>query len=426
MKTGGKMPHTVLFVDDEKSILSSLTRVFRKDGYGLLMAESGEDALELLNHNRVAVVVSDQKMPGMGGAEFLRKVKERSPETVRLLLTGQADMNEVVSAINGGEIYRYVAKPWDDDEFRQVVKAAVERYDLIEENKELTRTTMKQNQELYELNQGLEAKVDEKTRKIRENIFSFVKLCADLIELYDQHIGGHSKRVSVLSRELAKRMGLNDSETEIITTAALLHNIGLIGVPREILDKNEEDLPENEKALLMHNPKLSQDLLFSIDQFKQVGLIIRSHMETYDGRGYPDKLRGEEIHIGSRILSVCKAYDKLRHGRSPLSNADAIARIRHGRGNRFDPQAVDAFLEFAHNIKDEEHSEGQRQAPLYKSIPVTEIKEGMMLTKNLVTGRGRLLVTSGTMLSDALVGKVLNFHKLDPITESVQVAINPN
>lgn len=420
----------ILFVDDEKNILGSLSRVFRKEGYGIMLAESGECGLDLLRHNSVAVVVSDQRMPGMGGVEFLKRVREASPDTVRMMLTGQADMAEITGAINEGGVYRYITKPWDDEELKHIVKAAVERYSLLEENRRLQEATMKQNAELYELNQTLEAKVEEKTKKLRESFFSFVGLCADMIELHDQLSGGHCKRVAVLSRGLGQRLGLKGFELEALWAAALLHEIGLIGVPREVLDKPEGELLDSERALIRNNPALSQEIIARIDTLRQSGLVVRSHMESFDGSGYPDRLKGAEINYGSRILSICREYDRLRHARHPYSKVEALAAIERGRARRFDPDVLEAFLKFASEIKDGDESQmtahvRNTMLQVNMKVEIQDIAPGMVLAKPLASGRGRLLVGQGTVLTEALIEKVLNFHKIDPITDPVEVLAQP-
>lgn len=415
------MNNTLMFVDDEKNILNSLTRIFRKEGYNILLAESGESAIELLRNNQVAVVVSDNKMPGMNGTELMHKVKERSPDTIRFMLTGCLDVMTVMEAVNKGEVHRYITKPWDDEELKLTIKAAVERYNLIEENKRLSEVTKRQNAMLEEMNHGLEAKVEEKTRKIWENFFAFVGLCADLIELHDPFSGGHSKRVAEASRALAAAMGLNDAESGVVWAAALLHNIGLVGVPKEALEKAEGELQEGEKALLRNNPVLSQELLSKIDTLRQVGVIIRSHMESFDGSGYPDRLHGEEIHLGARIIAVCKAYDTLRHGKRALSRRDALVMIERERGRRFDPAVVDAFVAIAPDLKEDAAPGPGHKGPVCLEIKISEVQPGMVLAKDLKTDRGRLLVTKGTVLSSALIEKVLNFNRIDPITGHVLV-----
>ena len=416
----------ILFVDDEKNILGSLSRVFRKEGYGILLAESGETGLDMLRHNRVAVVVSDQRMPGMGGVEFLKKAGEASPDTVRMMLTGQADMADIAGAINDGGVYRYITKPWDDEEIKLVIRAAAERYNLLAENRWLQQTTMKQNAELYELNQTLEARVEEKTRKVRESFFAFVGLCADMIELHDQLSGGHCKRVALLSRGLGQALEIKGDELEALWAAALLHEIGLIGVPREVLEKTEGELVVSERALLRNNPALSQEIVGKIDTLRQVGLIIRSHMENYDGSGYPDGLKGDEINYGSRILGICREYDRLRHDRKPCSKIEALAAIEHGMGRRFHPEVVTAFLKFISETKDAGDKKEARHDiicdnPDNVKVDIHDMRPGMVLVKSLVSGSGRLLVAQGTVLTEALIEKVLNFHRLDPITGLVEI-----
>lgn len=423
------MNANILFVDDEKNILGSLSRVFRKEGYGIMLAESGECGLDLLRNNSVAVVVSDQRMPGMGGVEFLKRVREASPDTVRMMLTGQADFSDITGAINEGGVYRYITKPWDDEELKHIVRAAVERHDLVVENRRLQDATMTQNAKLYELNQTLETRVEEKTKKLRESFFSFVGLCADMIELHDQLSGSHCKRVAVLSRGLGQSLGLKGFELEALWAAALLHEIGLIGVPREVLEKHEGELMDSERALIRNNPALSQEIIAKIDILRQSGLIVRSHMECFDGSGYPDRLKGDEVNYGSRILSICREYDRLRHARHPYSKVEALAAIERGRGRRFDPDVTEAFLKFASETKDGDENQlaahNKNTVPVNMKVEIYAIAPGMVLTKPLASGRGRLLVGQGTVLTDALIEKVLNFHKIDPITDPVEVLAQP-
>ncbi|MCJ7602313.1 MAG: response regulator, partial [Desulfobulbaceae bacterium] len=163
--------HTILFVDDEKSILKALRRIFLDDNYHVLTAGNGQEALDLLNAGeKPAVIISDQRMPGMGGAEFLARAREILPESIRMVLTGYADINAAMEAINRGGIYRYILKPWDDEELRLAVRDAVLLFDLVEENKRLAMELEKNNLALVELNASLEQKVAERTRALRQII----------------------------------------------------------------------------------------------------------------------------------------------------------------------------------------------------------------------------------------------------------------
>ena len=158
----------MLFVDDEPGILSSLRRLFRPHGYRILVAESGALGLAELEKTPVDLVISDMRMPEMDGATFLKAVRQRWPDTVRILLTGYADVTSTVAAINEGEIYRYVSKPWDDNEIVKTVREALEGYQLKMENRRLTALTQSQNEELKGLNASLEQKVAERTAELRQ------------------------------------------------------------------------------------------------------------------------------------------------------------------------------------------------------------------------------------------------------------------
>ena len=156
-------PFTILLVDDEINILKALNRLLRTDGYRLLTAGSGVDALIIMAREPVDLVISDMRMPEMDGAIFLAKVRQNWPDTIRILLTGHADMVQTVAAINQGEIYRYIAKPWDDQELLILVRQALEQLHLRRENQRLLRLTAEQNEALKEANNTLEMKVAQRT-----------------------------------------------------------------------------------------------------------------------------------------------------------------------------------------------------------------------------------------------------------------------
>lgn len=269
--------------------------------------------------------------------------------------------------------------------------------------------------ELVDLSQGLERAVSEQTREIRENFFVFVRLFTDLMELFDATVGGHCKRIAVMARGLAEKMGLSLNDAELIEAAANLHTIGLIGLPRNIFHKSVKSLTERERALLRHNPVLSQRLLSSIDILKQAGLIIRSHMEHYDGTGFPDGLRREEIPMGAKILAVCKLYETLRHREeNPLLRLDAIAVVQRESGKSLDPEVVNSFVEFL---------KGSKEDKLRQRIAVADVKSGMLLDSDLVTARGMLLVPKGRRLTADLLEKIMNIDKIDPIVTAAMVLV---
>jgi len=174
-------PRTLLLVDDEPNIVSALKRTLRRDGYSILTASSAEEGLSLLAGNKIGVIISDQRMPHMTGADFLRKVKALYPKTLRLVLSGYTELESVTSAINEGAIYKFLTKPWDDDQLRDNIREAFEYYEMEQENQRLTRELQQSNDELFRLNQTLEQQVMQKTREIVHNI-NMLEISQEILE----------------------------------------------------------------------------------------------------------------------------------------------------------------------------------------------------------------------------------------------------
>lgn len=175
------MEPALLLVDDEENILSALVRLLRRDGYRILRANGGAAGLALLEKEDVAVIVSDQRMPEMSGVEFLTRVKELYPQTVRIALSGYTDLNSVTSAINNGAIYKFLTKPWDDELLRRNVREAFEHYHLRRENERLTVALQHANEELQTLNRDLEQRVRDQTEELTRN-FRTLEAAQDILE----------------------------------------------------------------------------------------------------------------------------------------------------------------------------------------------------------------------------------------------------
>ncbi|TDN47766.1 ATP-binding response regulator [Azoarcus indigens] len=157
---------TLLLVDDEGNILSAMKRLLRRDGYRILSAAGGEEALALLDREAVDVIVSDQRMPGMSGVEFLRRARLCHPHTVRIVLSGYTELQSVTSAINEGAVYKFLTKPWDDEQLRANIAEAFRHKALLDENRRLTDTLAQRNQELAEANLQLQRLLDDREHSI--------------------------------------------------------------------------------------------------------------------------------------------------------------------------------------------------------------------------------------------------------------------
>lgn len=412
-------PARLLCVDDEPSILSALKRVFRPHGYTVFTATSGKEGLAILEREPIDVVISDMRMPEMDGAQFLEQVFQRWPETKRILLTGYADAAATIAAINLGKIWRYVAKPWHDDELVLTVQQAIAHRQLKQENARLAELTRQQNEELKALNAQLEAKVAERTealqktlasleaahRELKLSFLTMVQVMIGLFELHSRSLAGHSRRVADTARQLARALECDEAETQDIVLAALLHDIGKFGLPEHLLGKPYNVLTPNERAQVMQHPQRGETVLMAIPQLKNAALLVRHHHECFDGSGFPDHLAGLAIPLGARILAVANDFDALQMGTlvsRPLKPAEARTFILENRGKRYDPAVVDAFLaQLAGQIPEE-----VREMPMRPGT----LRPGMVLTRDLLHPEGYLLLAKGQVVDETIIKQLLKIE----------------
>lgn len=410
----------ILCVDDEPNILSSLRRLFRAQGYEVLLAESGMDGLKILETERVDIVISDMRMPEMSGAQFLEHVRERWPDTLRLLLTGYADIQSILDAINRGEIYRYITKPWDDHDIALIVRHALERKALEQEKQRLEALTQIQNEELKLLNASLEAKVDKRTaelkkahdellvfnEKLKNNFLTSIKVFSNLIEMRGDNLAGHSRRVADLARRIAVRMGMDGREVQEVFIAGLLHNIGKIGFSDDLLALPVSMMNGEHLSLYRKYPIRGEQLLMPLEDLRAAAKLVRSHQERFDGEGFPDRLSGFNIPVGARILAVASDYDNLQIGtfaQRRLRPDEAYTLIIQSRGKRYDPAVVAAFEEA---VSGKTVREPVQEEPLSPSA----LRTGMVTTRDLVTRDGFLLLSTDHVLNDRLIQQLIDFE----------------
>ena len=422
---------TLLCVDDEANILSALKRLFRPCGYRVLTAPSGEQGLKLLGEAAVDLVISDMRMPEMDGARFLEQVRERWPDTMRILLTGYSDITSTIAAVNRGEIYRYVSKPWVDDDVVMVVRQALELKGLEREKARLVELTRQQNLELAKLNAGLENIVAQRTaalnqaldslgqahQKLKKSFLTSITVFSNLIDLR-QGTAAHSRRVADLARRLAQRLKVGDSELQDITVAALLRDIGKLALPDRLVTKPVEVLNLDERREFTKHPVKGQAALMALAELAGAARLIRSQHERYDGMGYPDRLSGAAIPQGARILAVASDYDGLQRGlvtNRCLTPTQAQAFIVDGRGKRYDPDVVDVFVDTVWVTP------GQPAPVAEEKITPARLKSGMVLTRDLVTRDGILLLSRDYVLDAALIANIRGYEENDANPVNVYV-----
>ncbi len=363
--------HTVLFVDDEVNILKALQRLLRHEPIQVLTASTPADAFELVDRYEPQVVVSDQRMPQMNGVDFLSAVRDRHGDIVRMMLTGYTDMTIAVEAINKGEIYRLITKPWNDDELKATLRQAFDHFDLKAEIKRLNQVTREQNFKLQDMNRNLEEKVrdrtkqlDGKNQELRTAYIQTIRALAEAIDAKDAYTRGHSERVAVYSSRIARQMSLRKDMIERIYFAGLLHDVGKIGVPDAIITKPDR-LTEAEYAEIMRHPEIGAKILEPVEFLRSVVPCVRHHHEWFDGcsRGYPDRLAGDQIPLPSRVIVVADTVEAMtsdRPYRKALPLEAVTAELHKFSGTQFDPVVVDAFLTLLEHEGESFISKGQK------------------------------------------------------------------
>jgi response regulator RpfG family c-di-GMP phosphodiesterase len=415
-----KPSHPILLVDDEEIVLVALRDTLVREGYQVVTSPHAVHALSILKEQKFSVVITDHQMPMVTGLEFLAQVKDIQPDASRILITAVLNLNTVIDAINKGEIYRFVVKPWLREELLATVKSAVQRYELIASHADLHGEALAMNEKLNQLNRELEAQVakvaeqnqrlQELTRAQEENLRQSVELCVKTMQTFYPTLGSQARRVFELCTAMAKSLGLPPEQAQTLEISAWIHDIGLVGVPRQLIkrwEESPESLSENETALIQHHPILGEELAVFVHHLQGVGPTIRGHHERFDGEGYPDGLQGENIPWLARLLAVAVAYAE-----SDLGAKGAAEMISQGSATAFDPEAVRAFL----------RSLPKAVVPgKQREVLLSELRPGMVLAQGIYTSTGILLMPDGQRLTATYIDKLLNHHRINPITQSLLV-----
>ncbi|NUT87913.1 response regulator [Pseudomonas corrugata] len=427
---------TVLLVDDEESILNSLRRLLRSQPYEILLADSGAKALEILKERPVDLVMTDARMPNMDGATLLAQIRKLYPSTLRILLTGYADVDMMTKAINEGGLYRYLSKPWNDDELVQALRQALAHQHSENERQRLEALNREQNQQLKTLNVTLEKRVASRTAELQQT--------ADMLDLaYEElkrsYVTGTevfslianlrlpkakqtNRQIIELIRVYSRLHFLDESTDRDLTMAAALYNIGKLSWTDNMMVTPSDLLHHNELDLYRSYPKQSESLLMTLDPMKDAARIILHHQERWDGSGFPDHLKGEAIPFGSRLLKLAVDFIELQRGlilERQMNSDEALVYIRKYAGKLYDPDMVEDFIKAcAEYLEDVTLSD-----PTVKVMTTRELASGMVLARNLNADNGMLLLNAGKVLSAPLVDKLIAFEAMEGARYSVFVKI---
>lgn len=429
-------PIRVLCVDDEENILKSIRRLLAEEDIETLTATSGEQGLEILQSiDGIGVIVSDQRMPGLCGTEFLQQAREIAPDVPRIMLTGYADITATIDAINKGGSYRYISKPWNDEELIRTIQDAIGHYRIILENRKLSELVRKQNEELQEWNANLKSRVLEQTASIRVKINELHELndklkknyegsllaFSGLMELRDQESRNHCRNVADISVLVAKQIGCDPEVIETVRVSALLHDIGKIGISDTLLQGEIETLLPAEKKEYQLHPVRGQTAIDSVEDLRPVGILIRHHHENYDGSGFPDRLAGNDIPLGARILAIADAVDR-QFSKAQGDNGIEMTtkEISRHLGTRFDP-ALFPYVEEAVEAKYRDLS--KQDGMVEREVLPGELRRGLLVTQDVRSGTGLLLLAAGERLDEWNIQALKRYYHIDPPEGGITVLI---
>jgi putative two-component system response regulator len=326
----GKM--AVTLVDDEPTVLDVMARAARAWRFECQAASSAEQAVDLLERRLTPIVVTDLSMPGRGGLWLVREVQRRWPEVAVIVLTAGLDTDDAVGECLRAGAHQYFVKPIKLDEFRHALQA--------------TLKSCRQKRARERDRRRLERIANRRTAQLRHTFLCAIASLARTLEARDPYTSGHSRRVRQYSLRLADALGVDAQLRKQLSLAAMLHDIGKVGVPEAVLNKPGA-LTSEELDLVREHPVIGERILSPIIRNQTILAAIRGHHERFDGGGYPDGLRGEAIPYLARLITVADCYDALtssRAYRGAMPPAKALEIIRAGVGTQFDPPIAETFL----------------------------------------------------------------------------------
>ena len=412
----------ILVVDDEQVVLTSLRMTLEREGYEVIASGSPLKALELVREREFAVIISDQRMPEMMGLDFLVACHKLRPHSSRILMTAVLSLPTIVEAINKGEIFRFIAKPWLREELTTTIKNAYQRYDLTLANELLQIETARLNTRLQEANASLETRVlelaganaqlDIVNRDLASNFDHSLDLCTRILSTFDPLLAGQTKALIAISAQMAETEHFTAEEKHVLRTSARLCDLGLIGVNRDMLRTFRlapNKLSERELEVLHNHPIYSQTLAAYVDSRPALGETIRAHHEQFDGGGYPDGLSGSSIPWTARCLGVAVCFVECG-----LPKNQAIDRVLELSGTALDPEAVRLFLKVTHLLN---------LPRTVREVMLDDLRPGMVLASGIFSPHGMLLISEGQALSAPMIAKIQNHNFVSPISQRLLVQV---
>jgi len=445
-KSKFKYKHSVLILDDEPGILKAIKRVLRKIQCESVLTTNPKEAAGLIKNRKppFSLIISDQRMPEIQGAQFLEYARKLSPYSVRYLITGYTEIDTLIDAINKGGIHRFIAKPWDEDDLIRAVEDGLRQYEIFLENRRLMAIVARQNKALSIANDDLEKRIEERTSEIQkknndlesknqeltDSIFNTIRTLDVIISTIDRDLSLHGQRVADIAIKLGQKLGFSNEELRILEISALLHDIGVLSMQEPLRSFNTRDPKHSDSKKYFAHPETGEDILKPIPQLHKCSAIVRHHHENYDGSGFPDRLEGGNIPIESRIIAIADNYDKLHMNRNKrnevvkrfmtsrnLSKSEMprtklmenaiLYNLQQSTFTLFDPDVLKVMTEL---IK-----AGSLDYSIEMDVEPEDLQVGDVIQAPLYTESGNLIFEKDTLINHIKLEKLMEIIKLQKL-----------
>ena len=405
----------ILIVNDEHEIRKRLAEILGQAGYATFMIDNGASALNYLEKEPVGLVLYTLHAENETEKNLIREIKVRNPEVAVIILSKPETEFSSLNFIQVG-VDSFLPVDVDKNFLVSNITAVLEKHRITIDEHDLIK-----NLERTLENRSLEL---DRCKKLREQNFSeTIKAFVGLLDTRDQFLGSHLKRVATFSKAISERYDIKDRVKYEIEIAALLHDIGKIGIPDVILQKTQDyfalsRLTNKERDIVRRHPIIGQEAVEMIDVLKHIGIYIRHHHEHFDGSGYPDGLKGFYIPLGSRILRVADAYDRIVFGVEKVKQKSArelfLKHLKKYTGYLYDPEVVKNFLSF---LREMQKKESIRE----KRISVDDLNPGMVLSRDVLTRGGVLLISQFETIGENEIKSLKRFQRANLLIDGITI-----
>ena len=410
----------ILIIDDEEIVLLAISESLKPEGYHIVTTTKPEKGIELLKKQEFAVIISDHHMPGMTGLEFFAEANKIQPMASRILITGVLTLKVVVDAINKGEIFRFIAKPWIREELLATVKNAIHRYELMSQNYRLQRQTqdsnsqlVRRNEELERINKDLQNRVrsEESSLSVADtNLKNALELTLRIVHQIDPDVGREIQQIVSVCDAMIRSNRVPAQIAPTLRVASYLSSLGKLSIERSKLREFQEhpqDLHPETLEYFQNIPVYSQLHASQFELFPELSRTVRASHERLDGRGYPDGLTSDRIPSAAKYLAVAVYYAE-----SQLSTEQTLENLRRLSGTAFDATVVALFLEV---------NSGLNLSKKTRLAGINELAPGMVIGEDLRYPSGAVLLPKGSTLSDATIRLLQNSRGLNLSKETVLI-----